>query len=84
MKVIFQYGKFVFFMIHSQSDWKVTATSMASVTYLSMHDKKVDKVMEEYKDIFSSTTGVPLHRQVNHSIDMTPMHCYPMSHSISL
>jgi hypothetical protein len=28
--------------------------------------------MEEYKDIFSSPTGVPLHCQVKHSIDLTP------------
>jgi hypothetical protein len=28
--------------------------------------------MEEYKGIFSSPTGVPLHYQVNHSINLTP------------
>jgi putative transposase len=27
--------------------------------------------MEEYSDIFSSPTGVPLHFQVKHPIDMT-------------
>jgi hypothetical protein len=45
---------------------------MASMTDLSMQQKQVDKVMEEYKDIFSSPTGVPLHCQVKHSIDLTP------------
>jgi hypothetical protein len=45
---------------------------MASTTDLSMQQKQVDKVMEEYKDIFSSPTGVPLHCQVKHSIDLTP------------
>jgi hypothetical protein len=34
-KVISQTGKFVFFMIHSQSERKVAATSMASATDLS-------------------------------------------------
>jgi hypothetical protein len=34
-KVISQNGKFVFFMIFSQSEWKVVATSMASMTNLS-------------------------------------------------
>eukprot|EP00253_Pinus_taeda_P035884 PITA_35884 len=29
------------------------------------------KVVEEYKDIFTSPTGVPLHCQVKHSIDLT-------------
>eukprot|EP00253_Pinus_taeda_P004879 PITA_04879 len=28
--------------------------------------------MEEYKDIFTSPAGVPLHFQVKHSIDLTP------------
>jgi hypothetical protein len=46
--------------------------SMNSMDNLSMQKKKVDKFMEEYKDIFSSPTGVPLHYQVKHSIDMTP------------
>lgn len=30
----------------------------------------MDKVVEEYKDIFTSPTGVPLHCQVQHSIDL--------------
>jgi hypothetical protein len=34
----------------------------------------MDKVMEEYRDIFTSPTGVPLHCQVKHSIDLTPGH----------
>jgi hypothetical protein len=38
---------------------------------LSTQQKQVDKVMEEYSDIFSSPTGVPLHYQVNHPIDLT-------------
>ena len=28
--------------------------------------------MEEYGDIFTSSTGVPLHCQVKHPIDLTP------------
>ena len=28
--------------------------------------------MEVYRDIFTSPTGVPLHCQVKHSIDLTP------------
>jgi hypothetical protein len=71
-KVISQTEKFVFFMIHSQSERKVATTSMASMTDLSMQQKQVDKVVEEYKDIFSSPTGVPLHCQVKHPIDLTP------------
>eukprot|EP00253_Pinus_taeda_P031477 PITA_31477 len=32
----------------------------------------MDKVVEEYEDIFTSPAGVPLHCQVKHSIDLTP------------
>jgi hypothetical protein len=71
-KVISQTGKFVFFMIRSQNKRKITATSRVSVTDLSTQQKQVDKVVEEYSDIFSSPTGVPLHCQVKHPIDLTP------------
>jgi hypothetical protein len=59
-------------MIHSQSERKIAATSRASMTDLSTQQKQVDKVMEEYSDIFSSPTRVPLHCQVKHPIDLTP------------
>jgi hypothetical protein len=72
MKVISQMGKFVFFVIRSQNKRKITATSRVSMTNLSTQQKKVDKVMEEYSDIFSSPTKVPLHCQVKRPIDMTP------------
>jgi hypothetical protein len=44
---------------------------MASTQSLSLRYKKVDKIMEEHRDIFSSPTGVPMHCQVNHPIDLT-------------
>ena len=31
----------------------------------------MDGIVEEYKDIFSSPTRVPVHGQVKHSIDLT-------------
>ena len=31
----------------------------------------MEKVVEEYRDIFASPIGVPLHYQVKHSIDLT-------------
>jgi hypothetical protein len=64
--------KFLFFVIHSQSVWKAATKSMASMIALSTYHKEVDKVMEEYKDIFSSPMWVPLHCPVKHSIDLTP------------
>jgi hypothetical protein len=71
-KVICQTGKFVFFVIRAQSERKFSSTSMASTIGLSTPQKQVDTVVEQYKDIFSSPTGVPVHSQFNHSIDMTP------------
>eukprot|EP00253_Pinus_taeda_P024264 PITA_24264 len=32
----------------------------------------MDKVVEEYKDIFTSPIGMHLHCQIKHSIDLTP------------
>ena len=32
----------------------------------------MDKVVEEYRDIFASTTRVPMHCQFKHYIDLTP------------
>jgi hypothetical protein len=37
----------------------------------------MDKVVEEYEDIFTSPAGVPLHYQVKHPIDMTPSALLP-------
>jgi hypothetical protein len=70
-KVISQIGKIFFFVILSQSKRKIVATSRASVTILSIQQNQVDKVVEEYSYIFSSPTGVPLHCQVKHPIDLT-------------
>ena len=65
-------GKFVFFVILSQNKRKITATSRVFSVDLSTQQKQVDKVMEEYSNIFSSPIGVPLHCQVKHPIDLTP------------
>jgi hypothetical protein len=53
IKVISQTKKFVFFVIHAHNKQKVLATSVASTQSLSLQQKKMDMIMEEYKDIFS-------------------------------
>jgi hypothetical protein len=58
-------------MIHSHGEKKVVATSMASTWDSATQQKQVDKVVEEYKDIFTSPNGTPLHCQVKNSIDLT-------------
>jgi hypothetical protein len=70
-KVISQTWKFFFFMIHSQNVRNITAKSRVFAADLSTQQKKVDKVMEEYSDIFSSPIGVPLHYQAKHPIYLT-------------
>jgi hypothetical protein len=71
-KVISQTGKFIFFVICAHSKQKVATTSMDSTQSLSLQQKQVDGIVEEYRDIFSSPIGVPTHCQVKHPIDLTP------------
>jgi hypothetical protein len=70
-KVISHTRKFIFFFILSHSNKEVTATSFTSTQSLSLQQKKVDEIVEEYIDIFSSPTRVPMHFQVKHPIDLT-------------
>jgi hypothetical protein len=70
-KVISQTREFVFFVIRSQSKRKITATSRASMIDISTQKKQVDKVVEEYLDIFSSPIRVALHCQVKHPVNLT-------------
>jgi hypothetical protein len=71
-KVISQIENFVFFVIYAHSKQKVATTSVASTQHLSLKHKQVDRIMEEYRDIFVSPTGVPTHCQVKHPINLTP------------
>jgi hypothetical protein len=64
--------KFIFFFIHAHSKQKVAATSVASTKILSLQQKQVDGIVEEYIDIFTSPIGVPKNCQVKHPIDLTP------------
>jgi len=56
-------------MIHPQGKKKTTAKTSRQGP--SARQKQMDKVVEEYKEIFTSPIGVPLHCQVKHSIDLT-------------
>jgi hypothetical protein len=57
-------------MIRPQGKKKTVATTSRQGP--STRQQQMDKVMEEYEDIFTSPAGVPLHCQVKHSIDLTP------------
>jgi hypothetical protein len=77
-KIISQDGKFFFFVIHAHSKYKVATTSVASTQSLSLQQNQVGAIVEDYRDIFSSPTGVPMDCQVKHPIDLTP--CAPLPH----
>eukprot|EP00253_Pinus_taeda_P003213 PITA_03213 len=68
--IISKTGKFVFLMICPQGKKKMVA--MTSRQSPSTWKLQMDKVMEQYEDIFTSLVGVPTHCQVKHSIDLTP------------
>ena len=57
-------------MIRPQGKKKTVATTSRQGS--STQQQQMDKVVEEYGDIFTSPTGVPLHCQVKHPIDLTP------------
>ena len=61
-------------MIHPQGKKNIVATTSRQGP--SAWQQQMDKVMEDYQDIFTSPIGVPLHYQVKHPIDMTP--CVPL------
>ena len=57
-------------MIHPQGKKKIVATTSREGPFA--WQQMMDKVMEEYEDIFTSPATVPLHCQVKHLIDLTP------------
>ena len=58
-KLISQTRKFVFLMIHPQGKKKTVATTSRQGS--SVQQQQMDKVVEEYGEIFTSPIGVPLH-----------------------
>eukprot|EP00253_Pinus_taeda_P004521 PITA_04521 len=69
-KLISKTGKFVFLMIRPQGKKKTVATTSRQGP--STRQLQMEKVAEDYEDIFTSPTRFPLHCQVKHSIDLTP------------
>jgi hypothetical protein len=74
-KLISKTRKFVFLMIHPQGKRKTVAMTFRQGP--ATQKQQMDKFAEEYKDIFTSLVGVPLHCQVKHPIDWTPGVLFP-------
>eukprot|EP00253_Pinus_taeda_P016997 PITA_16997 len=68
-KLIYKTGKFVFLTIRTQRKKNTVATTSRQGP--SPRQLQMDKVVEEYEDIFTSPVGLPVHCQVKHSIDLT-------------
>jgi hypothetical protein len=68
-KLISKTRKFVFLMLRPQGKKKTVATTSKQGS--SARQQQMDKVVEEYRDIFTLAAGVPLHSQVKHPIDLT-------------
>jgi len=56
-------------MIYPHGKKNIVATSTTSRLGSSTWQQQMDMVIEKYRDIFTSPTGVPLHCQVKHSIN---------------
>ena len=69
-KIVSQTRKFIFLTTRSQGKKNVMVTTSKQGSPAQL--RQMEKFMEEYEDIFSSLTEVPLHCQDKESIDMTP------------
>ena len=69
-KIISQTRKFVFLMIHPHGKKKIVDESSKQGS--STEEQQIDKVVEEYRDMFTSPTRVPQHCHVKHYTDLTP------------
>ena len=69
-KIVSQTRKFIFLTTRSQGKKNLGATASKQGSPVRL--QQMDKFMEEYEDIFSSLTEVPLHCQDKYSIDLTP------------
>ena len=69
-KIVSETRKFIFLTTRSQGKNNIMVTTSKYGSPSSL--QQIDKVMEEYEDIFSSLTEVPLHCQDKHSINLTP------------
>jgi len=74
-KLISKTKKFVFLMIFPQGKKKTMATISRQGS--SSQQQQMDKVLEEYRNIFTSPTWVPMHCQVKHPIDLTLSASFP-------
>eukprot|EP00253_Pinus_taeda_P031924 PITA_31924 len=69
-KLIYKTRKFYFLTICPQGKKKMVAGTSRQGPFA--RQLQIDKVVEEYENIFTSLVGVRLHYQVKHSIDLTP------------
>jgi hypothetical protein len=70
-KVISHTAKFILFTIRSEGEQKDTTTTAASSQDLSIQQKQIDKIVDEYQDVLAAPTGVPPHCPVKQGYNIT-------------
>ena len=66
-KVISHTEKFILFTIRSEGEQKDIVTTAASAQDLSIQQKQIDKIIDQYQDVLVAPTGVPPHCPTNPS-----------------
>ena len=69
-KIVSQTRKFIFLTTRSQGKKNIVATTSKQGPPTRL--QQMDKVMEEYEEVFPSLIEVPLHCKEKNSIDLTP------------
>jgi hypothetical protein len=70
-KVISHITQFSLFIIRSEGEQKDTTTTTTSTKYLSIQQKKINKIVEEYQYVLAAPMGVPPHFPVKKGYNKT-------------
>ena len=76
-KLINHAQKFTLIMIKPQHSRKSVAMSRLTDQQSSWKQQHIHNILGEYQNIFQATSGVPLHCQVKHSIELVPSSLLP-------
>ena len=68
---------FALIMIKPQHSRNTIVTSRLIDQRNSQQQEQIDRIFEEYQNVFQEPNGVPLHCQVKHSIELVPRSSLP-------
>ena len=67
-------------MIKPQHSRNTATTSQLTDQRNSRQKQQIEKILEEYQNIFQESNRVPMHCQVKHSIELVPGSSLPRTH----